>query len=290
MVNLVIAGIAQGAIYAMMALGFALLWQTSRTINFAQGDFATVSAFTFIGATAGLGLSVLPAAVVTVLVSALVLGLFVRYTIIRRLLGKGLLTLIMSTIMVQFIIQNGFLVFVTGRAIRPEPLVANAPVSLGGVTLSLQALANLGIAGLMVLLVSLYLKYTKGGKALRAVAQNSEVASILGIRVDKVITRAFVINGCLVAFAAILISPLVFVTYDMGIELGLKAFYSAIIGGFNEIRGALLGGLLVGVIETLTAAYISVAYNTGIVLLLLIAVILVKPEGLWGTRDTVETT
>jgi branched-chain amino acid transport system permease protein len=120
------------------------------------------------------------------------------------------------------------------------------------------------------------------------VAQNREVAAILGINVQMMILWAFVINAILVTASAVLVAPIYMVKYDMGVELGLKAFYAAIIGGFNQVRGALLGGLLVGVIETFTAAYISTQYKSGVVLIVLIVVILLKPEGLLGTKELYE--
>ena len=129
---------------------------------------------------------------------------------------------------------------------------------------------------------------TKTGKALQAVSQDREVANILGINVPKMILFAFMLNAIISAFSAILIAPIYMVKYDMGVELGLKAFYAAIIGGFNQTRGALLGGLLVGLIETFTAAYISTQYKGAFVLIILMVVILFKPEGLLGEKELYE--
>jgi branched-chain amino acid transport system permease protein len=120
---------------------------------------------------------------------------------------------------------------------------------------------------------------------MQAVAQNRTLARVLGIEVSRLVTVTFVLNAALTAVAAILIAPVYLVKYDIGISLGLKAFYAAIIGGFNQIRGALLGGLLVGVVETLSAAYISSQFRDAFALMILIAVLLLKPEGLWGVKE-----
>src|SRR5439155_1597980 len=111
------------------------------------------------------------------------------------------------------------------------------------------------------------------------------LASVLGINVGRLVTITFMLNAALTALAAILIAPVYLVKYDIGVGLGLKAFYAAIIGGFNQIRGALLGGLLVGVVETLSAAYISSHFRDAFALVILIAVLLLKPEGIWGVKE-----
>jgi branched-chain amino acid transport system permease protein len=120
---------------------------------------------------------------------------------------------------------------------------------------------------------------------MQAVAQNRTLASVLGINVARLVTVTFMLNAALTAVAAILIAPVYLVKYDIGVGLGLKAFYAAIIGGFNQIRGALLGGLLVGVVETYSAAYISSQFRDAFALLILIAVLMLKPEGLWGVKE-----
>jgi branched-chain amino acid transport system permease protein len=120
---------------------------------------------------------------------------------------------------------------------------------------------------------------------MQAVAQNRTLAEVLGLDVARLVTLTFVINAALTAVAAVLIAPVYLVKYDIGVALGLKAFYAAIIGGFNQVRGALLGGLLVGLVETLSGAYISGPFRDAFALAILIAVLLLKPEGLWGVKE-----
>jgi len=144
---------------------------------------------------------------------------------------------------------------------------------------------NVLFAGTVIGAIQLFITRTKLGWAMQAVAQNRTLAAVLGIDVSRLVTFTFMLNAALTAVAAILIAPVYLVKYDIGIGLGLKAFYAAIIGGFNQIRGALLGGLLVGVVETFSAAYISSQFRDAFALVILIAVLLVKPEGIWGVKE-----
>jgi branched-chain amino acid transport system permease protein len=164
-------------------------------------------------------------------------------------------------------------------------MIPPTPMEFAGAMFSSLDLWNIFMAAVLIVGLNFFIRKTKPGKALQAVAQNREAAAIMGIDAQKMILLAFVINAVLVAFSASLAAPIYMVKYDMGNELGLKAFYAAIIGGFNQVRGALLGGLLVGLIETFTAAYISTQYKSGFVLIVLIAVILFRPEGLLGTKE-----
>jgi branched-chain amino acid transport system permease protein len=287
LLNVLIGGIAIGAVYAMMAIGFSLLWQTSRTINFAQGDFATVAAFIFTGLALSLGIPIAAAALLTVLCAVILLGYVVRKTIIARLLTHGVLPLVVATIALSILIQNLLIVLWTPQALRPPVLVATSALQLGDVVVNVRDVVNLLVATGMIVGLQVFLKRSKTGKALRATAQNAAVATVLGIDTGRMITVAFVINACLVAVAAMLLVPIYLVQYNMGIGLGLDAFYAAIIGGFNRVRGALVGGLVVGVLESLTAAYGSTQYKTAIVLAVLMTILLFKPEGLLGEKELV---
>jgi branched-chain amino acid transport system permease protein len=144
---------------------------------------------------------------------------------------------------------------------------------------------NLLVAGIIILAVHLFITRTKLGWGMQAIAQNRSLASVLGIDVNYLVTLIFILNAALAAGSAVLIAPIYLVKYDLGISLGLKAFYAAIIGGFNQIRGALLGGLVVGVVETLCAAYISNEFRDAYALIVLFIVLMLKPEGLWGAKE-----
>lgn len=287
-VNVLVGGLAIGSIYSMMSIGFSLLWQTSRTINFAQGDFATVPGFILVGMVSIIGLPLGIGVAITIGLSVAVLGWLLRKTIVAKLIGHGVLPIVVATLALSLLIQNSFLVFWTPTALDPPALISGSPIHLGQVVVNLRDIANLIIAALMILGLYYFLANTRTGKALLATAQNAPVARILGIDTGKMVTLTYVINAGLVAIAAILLAPIFFVKYNIGLELGLRAFFAAIIGGFNRVEGALVGGLIVGVVEAMTAAYISTQYRTGVVLLVLIIVIIVKPEGLLGKEEIVE--
>ena len=286
--HLFLKSIALGAIYGMIAIGFSLLWQTSRTINFAQGEFVTVPAFLMILFLHIFKLSFVFALICTTAVSVLVLGFLMKRMIVKPLIKEGVVPLVVATIALSFMVRESFVLFWTPEALRFSGVFTEKSISLAGATFSTIDCFNLLMAILMIYGLHLFVTRTKAGKALQAVAQDREVAVILGIKVERMITLAFAINAVLVSVSAALVGPIYMVKYDMGLELGLKAFYAAIIGGFNQTRGALLGGILVGMIETFTAAYISTQYKGAFVLLVLMAVILFKPEGLLGERELYE--
>jgi len=283
--QLLVKGLSLGAIYAMIAIGFCLLWQTSRLVNFAEGEFVTIPAFLMVLFYSVLGVPYALAILVAILLAALLLGFGMKKTLVDALITRGNTPFVVTTIALGFFVKDSLTVFATPEALSFPSMVRQVPLQFPGAVFSSLDLWNIFVAAVVIVGVSFFIRKSRPGKALQAVAQNREAAVIMGIDAQKMILLAFTINAVLVAFAAALAAPTYMVKYDMGNELGLKAFYAAIIGGFNQVRGALLGGLLVGLIETLTAAYISTQYKSGFVLLVLIAVILFKPEGLLGTKE-----
>ena len=284
-VQLCVAGLSLGSIYAMAAIGFVLLWQTSNTINFAQGEFVVVPAFSMVLFSVVLKLPFALALVATIVVSTGLLGYLVRKLLVTRLLQMGVLPLVIATIGLSLLIRYSLQQFWTPLALPFPPLFSREPIRLGTIVLSWEELMNVAFAAIVIGALHLFITRTKLGWAMQAVAQNRTLASVLGIDVSRLITITFMLNAALTAVAAILIAPVYLVKFDIGVGLGLKAFYAAIIGGFNQIRGALLGGLLVGVVETLSAAYISSHFRDAFALVILIAVLLLKPEGLWGVKE-----
>jgi branched-chain amino acid transport system permease protein len=284
-VQLLVAGIAIGSIYAMTAIGFVLLWQTSGTINFAQGEFVVLPAFTMVLFLTVFRLPFAAALVGTVLVSTLLLGVLVHKVLVARLLRMGVLPLVIATIGLSLLIRYSLQQFWTAQALPFPPLFSRTPIRLGTIVLPWEELMNVLCAAALIGALQLFITRTKLGWAMQAVAQNRTLAEVLGLDVARLVTLTFVLNAALTAVAAVLIAPVYLVKYDIGVALGLKAFYAAIIGGFNQIRGALLGGLLVGLVETLSGAYISGPFRDAFALAILITVLLLKPEGLWGVKE-----
>jgi branched-chain amino acid transport system permease protein len=282
--QLFLSGCATGSIYALAALGFTLLWQASGTINFAQGEFVMLPAFIMLGFNAfgapfGLSLAL------TILVSWLVLGWAFKRGIVDPLFKFGMMPIVVATIGLSIVMRNAVRAGYSAEAHPFPSIFPDKLFNFGGVTVTASDIGTLVLALIIVFATQAFLAKTVTGRAMQAVAQNTESASVLGIDVPRMILYTFLINALLAVIAAMLITPTYLAKFDMGETLGNKAFFAAIIGGFNNSRGALLGGLIVGIGENLAAAYISPAYKDAVALALFMLVILFKPQGLLGKKE-----
>ena len=280
-IQLLVSGLATGAIYALIAVGFTLLWQTSQTINFAQGEFVMLPAF-FVLAAMNLGAPFWLAALIGIALSVVILGLLFKLVIVDPMLRQGVLPLVISTIALSLFLKESAKDFYSSQA-QPFPtLVPAIDVHLLGAVVSTQSLAVLAVAIVTVVALHLLLAKTRLGRSMQATAQNPGLAVILGIPVRRMVLLTFLLNAVLVAIASILVSPIYLAKFSNGETLGLAAFLAAIIGGFNQVRGAILGGVILGVLDNLSAAYLSSQYRGAFPLLILIVVILIRPQGLLG--------
>ena len=282
--QLFFSGLATGSIYALAALGFTLLWQAAGTINFAQGEFVMLPAFMMLGFMA-MGSPLLVAFLLSCLVSVVVLGWAFKRSIVDPLLRFGMMPIVVATIGLSIAMRNGVRAGFSAEAHPFPSLFGDTLFRVAGVTVTAADIGTLVFALLIVLATQAFLAKTVTGRAMQAVAQNTESASVLGINVPRMIFYTFAINAVLACAAALLVTPTYLAKFDMGESLGTKAFFAAIIGGFNNSRGALLGGLIVGVSENLAAAYISPAYKDAVALVIFMVVILFKPQGLLGKKE-----
>jgi len=285
LLQILISGLATGAIYALVAVGFMLLWQTSQTINFAQGEFVMLPAFFVLAAMKFGGLSFGMALLVGMLASLIVLGLLFKVLIVNPMLRHGVLPLVISTIALALFLKEGVKEWYAAEAQSFPAVWSNDNLEIAGAVVSVQNLVIIAVAVAAVLLLQWFLARTRTGRCMQATAQNPALARILGIRVERMILYTFLINAALVALASFLISPIYLAKFSNGETLGLAAFIAAIVGGFNQVRGAIVGGLLLGVVDNLAAAYISTQYRGAIPLFVLIAVILFRPQGLLGRAE-----
>jgi branched-chain amino acid transport system permease protein len=285
LLQLLVSGLATGAIYALLAMGFALLWQTSNAINFAQGEFVMLPAFVMLAAMQFAGLPLWLAFAVALAAASVVLGALFKRVVVDLILPQGTLTLAIATIGLAVALKTAVKAGYTAEARPFPPAFPTDPIHVGGVGFSLADIGTLATAGVCVVGLHVFLTRTLAGRQMQASAQNREAARVLGIDVDRMTLLSFVINAALATVAALLVTPAYLAKFDMGESLGLYAFYAAIIGGFNRVMGALVGGLLVGVVSNLAGAYVSASYKDGFVLALLIAVILFRPEGLLGRAE-----
>ncbi len=282
--QLLFSGLSTGAIYGLAALGFTLLWQASGTINFAQGEFVMLPAFmmlAFMSFGAPLALSF----ALSVGLSVLVLGWLFKRGIVDPLFKYGMMPIVVATIGLSISMRSLIRAGYSAEASPFPSLFSDQIYNIAGVTVTLADVGTFALALALVFTTQAFMTKTVTGRAMQAVAQNTESASVLGINVPRMIFYAFAINAVLAVAAALLVTPTYLAKFDMGESLGNKAFFAAIIGGFNNSRGALLGGLIVGVCENLAAAYISPAYKDAVALVIFMVVILFKPQGLLGKKE-----
>jgi branched-chain amino acid transport system permease protein len=280
--QLLVAGLATGAIYALVAIGFTLLWQTSQTINFAQGEFVMLPAFFVLIGMSYFGLAFWPAVALGTVVSIIVLGLLFKRLMVDPMIKHGVLPLVIATIGLAILLKEAVREFYGADAQAFPPLAAAINVTVLGVAFAMQSLIVLAISIAAVAALQLFLNGTRTGRCMQATAQNPAVAYLLGIPVERMILYTFLINAALVTLASILITPIYLAKFTNGEWLGLYAFIAAIVGGFNQVRGAIVGGLLLGVVDNFAAAYLSSQYRMALPLLMLIVVILFRPQGLLG--------
>jgi branched-chain amino acid transport system permease protein len=281
--QLLFTGIGVGSIYALVALGFVLIYRATNVVNFAQGDFAMLGAFAMIVLTVDLGWPYWLSILITL--AALVLfGALFNLGVYYPLRNRSFLPVIISTIGASILLENGVLV-----AYGPQPqslpgLFASQGFNIGDVFFDSQYLVILAVTIVMVTFQYMFFERTLIGKKMQATSQDKEMASLLGIPVALMIMLTFAYSAVLGGLAGILVAPVIFVSVGMASSIALKAFAASIIGGFGDVTGAIVGGLALGVIETFGAAYISVPYKDGFAFLMLFVFLLFRPQGIFGER------
>jgi branched-chain amino acid transport system permease protein len=284
LLQLIVSGCATGAIYALAALGFTLLWQASGTINFAQGEFVMLPAFGMLFCIA-VGAPLWLAFLLTCAAAMLVLGWGFKRAIVDPLIRHGVIPLVIATLGLSIALKTLVRAGYSAEAHHFSSPFPAGQVSFAGASISYADVGTLLIAGLIVVGLQAFVTRTVTGRAMQAVAQNVDAARVLGIDVKRMVLYTFLINAVLAVVAALLVTPTYLAKFDMGDSIGQKAFFAAIIGGFNQTRGALVGGLLIGVLENVVGFYVSPAYKEGVALMLFLVVILFRPEGLLGKAE-----
>jgi branched-chain amino acid transport system permease protein len=228
------------------------------------------------------GLSFWPAVALGAVVSIITLGFLFKKLMVDPMIRHGVLPLVIATIGLAILMKEAVREFYGADAQAFPPLAAVTNVSVLGAAVDVQSLIVFAISIAAVVSLQLFLNGTRTGRCMQATAQNPTVARLLGIPVERMILYTFLINAALVTLASMLLTPIYLAKFTNGEWLGLYAFIAAIVGGFNQIRGAIVGGLLLGVIDNFAAAYISSQYRMALPLLVLIVVILFRPQGLLG--------
>ena len=284
--QLLFSGLAIGGVYALVALGIALIYRATNVVNFAQGEFSMLGAYALVFATQGLGLGY-GAAFALALAAMALLGLVFAVGIYYPLRNRTFLPVIIATIGASIMFQNGALAVFGPSPERLAPVIeggTSGGITVGEIFFDYQYLVLLVVTVVLVALQYLFFEYTLLGKKMQATSQDKDMARLLGIPVTRMIALTFVYSTLLGGLAGMLVAPIFFVTHKMGAVLGFKAFAATIAGGFGDVRGAILGGLALGVVETFGAAYVSVVYKDGFAFLLLILFLLLRPQGIFGEK------
>ncbi len=284
MLQFLISGLTSGAIYALIALGFTIIYNATEVINFAQGEFVMLGAM-FMATFCALKFPLPLAFVLSVALTA-VAGILVERFAIYPARKASPITLIIITIGLSILIK-GIAMFAWGKDPLPVPaFVGERPISIFGATVVPQSILVLVVALMAVFALELFFKKTLTGKAMRACAANRLAARLIGVKVEPLVLLAFALSAAISALAGVIISPITFATYDMGTMLGLKGFSAAVLGGLTSSTGAVLGGFILGVLESLAAGFLSSAYKDAAAFVILVLMLLVRPEGLFGTKET----
>ena len=278
----VVSGLSAGCLYALAALGLVLIYRTMDIVNFAHGEMAMVSTFMAHTFLVRLGFSYILAACGAI-IFAFLFGMAVERIFLRPIQGGPLISLMIMTLGL-FMVMNGAAGWVWGFDPVSFPrAVSGRPIWIGDLIITRDSILVLAVTIAMALALYMVLRFTMAGIAIRATSQNSRAARLMGVPVPKVYALTWGISAVLGAVAGILIAPTTFLSPSMMAEVQIKAFTAAILGGFSSLPGAVVGGLLLGVLENLVAGYISTELKSTFAFALIVAVLFIRPSGLLGT-------
>ena len=289
MLNYLITGISLGSIYAIIALGYTMVYGIAKMLNFAHGDVIMVGGYMCYCATTYMGWHPILGVLLAMFVCTL-LGIVIERLAYKPLRSAPSLAVLITAIGVSYFLQNAALLIWTSNPKSFSPIVGRGSVQFGDLQVTHVTLVTIAACVIIMVALTLFTSKTKMGTAMRAVSEDKGAAQLMGINVNTTISLAFAIGSALAAIAGVLLcSAYPMLVPTTGSMPGIKAFTAAVFGGIGSIPGAMLGGILLGIIETFCRAYISMQLSDGIVFGVLILVLLVKPAGLLGkqTREKV---
>ncbi len=282
LLQFLLSGVTVGAIYALVALGFTLIYNASEVVNFAQGEFVMIGGMTTAFLYAG-GLPIWLAALLAILAAVLV-GIALNKLAVEPARGAPVLALIIITIGASIFLSGTAEIVFDKQFHRFPSFSGDQPIAIGGATLVPQSLWVLGGATLVFTALYLFFTRTLMGRAVLATANNRLAAKLVGINTGYVMTFSFALSAAIGALAGILVTPITFTSYDVGVGLALKGFAGAMLGGMGSPLGALIGGLSIGLVEALTAGYISSDYKDAAAFVVILVVLFFLPQGLFGAK------
>ncbi len=282
--QLTFSGIAIGCVYALVALGFVLIYKATETVNFAQGDMMMLGGFFAYTATTLIGMPYWIGIIVALIAMAL-FGMLSERIVLRPVLGQAQFTVVMVTIGAGYVMR-GVVTMMPGWGTDTFKIVtpfAEQVVHFGGAALALDQLMVIVDTAVLCLILYLFFRYSRIGIAMQATSQNQLAAYYMGIPVRRINTLIWGLSAAVAAFAGILLAPMTFVHANMGF-IGLKAFPAAVVGGFGSIPGAIAGGLIIGLVESFAGFYLAEGFKDIAAYIVVLVVLMVKPSGLFGEK------
>lgn len=284
-IQALIGGIAQGAVYALIALGYSVIYSTLRMGHFAQGDFYMLGAFIGLSLSTKFGLPVAIIFIGAGLLTSIIMLMLERIAY-RPMYNRPTIALLISTLGMQYVVQS-IAKTIWGPDIRRFPALFNnkaIPIPFGStsITITPQNLWVICICTGLMAAITLFMKKTKIGIAMSAVSMNRKAAALMGVKITTIITATYVIAAFLAAVAGVLMGPVYSVNFAMGGSVGTKAMTAAVMGGFGSLPGAMIGGIILGIVETFCSLYISTAYKDVFTFIVLIIVLFWRPHGILG--------
>lgn len=279
-INQIINGLSTGSMYALVAIGYTMVYGIAKMINFAHGDIIMAGAYFALLSMSYIG--PIPAILFSIVATA-ALGVLTEKVAYKPLRGKGSLEVLITAIGVSYLLENVFLL-IFGSAARTFPqIMPKGTINLGGISIKYITVITLVVTAVCTAVLLFFINKTKLGKAMRAVSEDQGAAQLMGINVNTTVSLTFAIGSGLGAIAGVIYGcAYSLITPYIGLMLGIKAFIAAVLGGIGSVPGAMVGGLMLGVAESLTIAYISSDFSDAVVFGILIIVLLVKPAGLFG--------
>jgi branched-chain amino acid transport system permease protein len=281
---LLIGGLTSGALYALVALGIVLVYKATGTINFAHGEFLMIAGFLAYTLYVILGMPYLVAMVGAVILG-FALGAVAERVAFRPLMRANMVSLVLATVGMSFILKGAGRSLWGGRGdyLAFPPLLSPDPIIIGDIILVPQQLVVLAGAAIVMSVFALFFRLTRVGKTMQATADNPKAARLVGVRVEQVHMLAFGVGAAVAGAAAVLMAPITLLYPDIGFSLFIKGFAAAVLGGLNSMPGALLGGLIIGVIESLAGGYIGTSFLEVSAFVVIMVTLIFRPSGLLGS-------
>jgi len=279
-----VAGLTYGTIYAIVGIGFNIIYNTTGIINFAQGEFVMLGGMTAVSLHAFLPL---PVAILGAVLVTMAVGGLIEIVFIRWLVKPSVLRMIIITIGISILVREAALLL-WGEGVRSLPYFTGNEVSalsFGGVRVSPQVLWSLGVCSVVVVLLNLFFKFTMLGREMRACAANRDAATLCGIPTRNMVTLSFVLSAGIGALAGCVVSPITQTQYAIGSGLAIKGFTVAILGGLGNSMAAVAAGFILGILESFSIWVMPTAYKDAISISLLLAMLFLRPSGLFGNRE-----